>query len=429
MIRSNVVATILFTAELGQGLGHVGRLLPIARELAAHGHRPVFAVREVPVAARFLQDTGFPILQAPCWQLPPWRGERPFVAATYADLLARHGYDDESCLSSMVNAWEELIRLIDPQLIVADHSPTVCLAAGERVPVVLVGDGFTIPPVHTSEYAMLAPAQPLVDAEHLLHTIQSVQRRRRRSVPTSLQAAFPSAARFLVTFRELDPYRHVRQEPFIGPMDAWNQPDESTNQKRVFAYLDGRFAGLEQVLSAFVRAGIECQAYLRNSNAEQAAGMRRLGVLIHANPVSLSTVLPEVSAIVHHGGLNTATAALAAGRPQLLLPRYLEQDLNAAALTELGVGRVLGGRQTLTSIGQMLGDLCSDPVMASRACGMANELFQRGSSGSLTRIVRDCLRAIESPPTESQMSDSLCGPGTDLKHSCTTPRLVKEALL
>ncbi len=422
------MATILFTAELGQGLGHVGRLLPIARELAAQGHRPVFAVREIPVAARFLQDTGFPILQAPCWQLPPWRGEGPFVAATYADLLARHGYDDESCLSAMVQACEELIRLIDPQLIVADHSPTVCLAASERVPVVLVGDGFTIPPANATEYARLTPTPPQTETERVLQSIQCVQRQRRRTVPTSLPAAFPAAARFLVTFRELDPYRQARQEPCVGPMAGWNRPDESTNQNRVFAYLDGGFEGLEQVLSAFVQAGIECQAYLRNSSLEQTTRLRSLGVLIHANPVSLSTVLPEVSAIVHHGGLNTATAALAAGRPQLLLPRYLEQDLNAAALTELGVGRVLGGRLTLDSISQMLCDLCSDRALGNRAFGVANEVYQRGSSGSLTLTVRGCLQMLELQMFESQMAEPLPAPRTALKQTFANPQLVREAI-
>ena len=83
--------TVLFAWELGEGLGHVGRLRCVARELSAQGHRAIFAVREVG-SRTLVADDGYPVLQAPVWLRPVPR-ER-LGTASYADLLATHGFAD-----------------------------------------------------------------------------------------------------------------------------------------------------------------------------------------------------------------------------------------------------------------------------------------------------------------------------------------------
>ncbi len=55
----------------------------------------------------------------------------------------------------------------------------------------------------------------------------------------------------------------------------------------------------------------------------------------------LSEVLGGKSLAIHHGGLTTAITCLLAGIPQLVLPMYLEQHLNAIALSQLGVATML----------------------------------------------------------------------------------------
>ena len=52
--------------------------------------------------------------------------------------MRRHGYLDRLKLASMVRGWQGLIDLIKPDLIVAEYSPTLCLAAwGEITPLSL----------------------------------------------------------------------------------------------------------------------------------------------------------------------------------------------------------------------------------------------------------------------------------------------------
>jgi UDP:flavonoid glycosyltransferase YjiC (YdhE family) len=56
-------------------------------------------------------------------------------------------------------------------------------------------------------------------------------------------------------------------------------------------------------------------------------------------------LLPLCSAIVHHGGIGTTAAALAAGCPQFILPLAWDQPDNAARVKRLGVGFALGPRE------------------------------------------------------------------------------------
>jgi UDP:flavonoid glycosyltransferase YjiC (YdhE family) len=55
----------------------------------------------------------------------------------------------------------------------------------------------------------------------------------------------------------------------------------------------------------------------------------------------LDDVLTDAVAIVHHGGIGTATAALRRAVPQLIIPRMFAQGRNAEWFRQLGVCRVL----------------------------------------------------------------------------------------
>ncbi len=59
----------------------------------------------------------------------------------------------------------------------------------------------------------------------------------------------------------------------------------------------------------------------------------------------LSVSLVGARAVVHHGGIGTAAAAIAHGVPQLILPRVFMQPVNAEWLRRLGVCTVLDPRE------------------------------------------------------------------------------------
>jgi rhamnosyltransferase subunit B len=58
-----------------------------------------------------------------------------------------------------------------------------------------------------------------------------------------------------------------------------------------------------------------------------------------------SRILSRSAAIVHHGGVGTTAFALAAGVPQVAVPRAFDQDDNATRIEKLGVGIKLRARK------------------------------------------------------------------------------------
>jgi hypothetical protein len=136
------MGTVLFAWELGGGLGHVGPMRVLAEELSRFGHRVVFAVRDVS-SSRMVLGQSWPILQAPMGASTRSLGMKG--AGTYADIMAVRGFASAEELEHLVRSWSDLIELVKPNLVVADHSPTALLACFGVVRVITVGFGFYLP--------------------------------------------------------------------------------------------------------------------------------------------------------------------------------------------------------------------------------------------------------------------------------------------
>lgn len=139
-----VAVTIAFAWELGANLGHLSRGSPLAQRLQVQGFRTIFAVRDIALAHSLLTAARVDFVAAPRYK-GAYRSARPPI--NYSELLAECGYLDPLALRALVRAWIGLWRTIDPAVVVIDHSPTALLAARVlRIPAVLIGTGFTIPP-------------------------------------------------------------------------------------------------------------------------------------------------------------------------------------------------------------------------------------------------------------------------------------------
>jgi UDP:flavonoid glycosyltransferase YjiC (YdhE family) len=81
-----------------------------------------------------------------------------------------------------------------------------------------------------------------------------------------------------------------------------------------------------------------------------------------------STVFPRALAVVHSGGIGTLAQALAAGRPQLIVPVAFDQPDNARRTSALGIARVVPFRKaTGPMIARELAALLNEPGHAARA--------------------------------------------------------------
>src|SRR6478672_7698711 len=137
--------TILFTWEQGGGLGHIVPMLPIARGLAARGHRVFMALRDLSRARAVFEEDSIHLLQAPFKVGAP---DFPILPSmNFAHLLHNIGFADVRELGAMAEAWGNFYSMVRPDLILFDHSPTALLASrahGSRK--AMLGQGFFSPP-------------------------------------------------------------------------------------------------------------------------------------------------------------------------------------------------------------------------------------------------------------------------------------------
>jgi hypothetical protein len=384
------LATVLFGWELGGGHGHVQNLLRVARELAGLGHSPVFAIRNLNSTASVFRNDPFPVLQAPFWHPIPQRGEKPFVASTFADILAIRGFDDVNGLSAVVGAWQSLLDLLHPELIVCEFSPTLCLTAYGSLPIVMIGSGFSLPPIEQSVFPTLLPqAKPVTAQAVLFDVVRAVQVRRRRAIPPALTSVF-GGDRFVIVLPEIDPYRSVRRETCCGPIQPLPKNSHVPADAGIFAYLSDDRPAIQHVLITLSKAGLKTSAYLREVSCAVVQRLREAGVSIYDHPPPLTEVLPACRAILHHGGASTSQLALAAGRSQVIWPQHLEQSLTAKAVSSLGVGACLPVDAAAETVAKAVVRVSTGQEFARQAAQLAEMLHRRGLTSPLPVIVDRC---------------------------------------
>jgi UDP:flavonoid glycosyltransferase YjiC (YdhE family) len=93
--------------------------------------------------------------------------------------------------------------------------------------------------------------------------------------------------------------------------------------------------------------------------------------------VPQTVVLPHAAAVVSHAGSGTVLAALAAGVPQLCLPQFADQPLNASAVADAGAGLTLGANVfDRNAIRESVTRLLTEDAFRSSALVLREEIAQ-----------------------------------------------------
>lgn len=161
--------------ELGGGMGHAARLAPIIQALVAAGHC-LNVVARAPRRIYEALDGGMrdsaavTYYRAPA--LPPRAtvrgGVRP-VRATVADILVEDGFAEPVGLSAYLGEWRHLLGSLSSALVISDFSPFANLVAADMAPLLVVGNGYAIPPAGNVSFLDLPLSrQSLVNHDHLL---------------------------------------------------------------------------------------------------------------------------------------------------------------------------------------------------------------------------------------------------------------------
>ena len=361
---------ILLAWEMGEGLGHAARLLHLAIRLAAQGWAPVVAARNPAALAERYAAAGIALIAAPSHR-SCFAGPGPFQAATFADVMGVCGYADPAKLAAMMVAWDDLLERQAPAVVVADYAPLLSLAAFGRMPLICVGDGFVTPHgLPDGRFPALRPgASPLWDPAALLEAAQRVQVARGLPQPANLAQIIEGAGQVVAVPPELDVYVGTRPSPASGPWQRSPPPLPPPAEARFFAYLRMTHPLACRVLQALSQARVPGECYLHDATPQAVDAARQAGIEVHEKPPLLTDVLARTSMLIHHGGIGSMEQALMAGRPQLLLPRHLEQSLNAERATASFPGVfALRGDATIEQLHERLPRLVRDagPVRAAQ---------------------------------------------------------------
>jgi len=405
-------------------LGDLHPYLGIARELSRRGHRPLIASfaehREAVAAAgidfaplRPAMDS-FGDRAAMIERLvDPWRGPElmvrgifvPHVRDTYQDLArACRGADQlvthPLTFAGPLLAMKEGLRWVSTAL-----SPMTLFSAVD-------------PPVFpAAPWMRWARALGIAPYRLLFRIPRAMVRRWERPLREfRAELGLPATDAIAQFEGQFSPRLNLA---LFSSVLAAPQPDWPANtQVCGFPRYDGTppDAGTLSELETFLAAGAPPIVFGLGSTAVLVAGAfwraaieamhglgRRAVILTGMPPVELGTVPPAVkafrylpysavfpraAAIVHSGGIGTLAQALAAGRPQLIVPVAFDQPDNARRAVALGIARSMPfAKASAQAISRALAALLADPDPASRA----SEIGARLAAENGARAAADAL--------------------------------------
>jgi len=386
------MGNILVGYEYGAGMGHIARILPIAKALSKRDHEVVIFLFNHQECAKIISSERMPVI--PVMNMItriPELGYPPH-SHSYSDSIAvTGGYYPEN-LFTVTLSWKTIFDIYKPDLIVCDHSPNCCLAAFDRIPVVLIGDGFTLPPVHEPTFPVYHGASPIIDTDRLLENMRIVQKRHGHKIPQTITEPFRTAARLFCTLPELDHYQQMRRDTVIGPppndlLEPANQP----TAPRWFAYLKASFTITGTILESLCDVKIPGEVYISGLTTEMEACLKRSNIVVHHEPPPMNEILPHVSVVLHHGGNGVSCAALSVGRPQIVVPMYQETQLTGERLRRIGVGHILTMEDVqFGNVRNSLLEVVENKAMMERAQTVARNIHARGQYRFLETCIETC---------------------------------------
>ena len=388
--------TVLFAWELGRGLGHLMNMHRIALRLAPHDCRTILALPDV-AAANAMPGAFDEITRAPEWPLHgrPLAQHSALSSATLNDILSGAGLADSAAVESLLRSWDEIYKRTQPALVIADFSPLATLAAKGRIPLVLIGNGYTLPPPDMPRFPPLHRLSPPIwKEEETLVAVNEAARRRGLMMLDRLPQIFSGDAGFVQTFPLLDPYDTQRVEDLAGPVIDRVTASREAGATSIFAYLSRGYQPHPSIFEALKPFARHLRLHAPRLPVPALEQLSRAGARIDEEAVPLADILPSTRLLLHHGGSGAAAEALVAGVPQLVLSAQVEQDLNGEALQRAGIARLVKTHQPGAVISrELVHEMWTDGALAIRAAELGAQYRRElAMKDPLSTCVRECVR-------------------------------------
>lgn len=387
------MAKVLFVWEQGSDLGHLSQLRLAVVMALEQGHRVYLAARHLHRVPEIWQDLPVTCLQAPFKQTVAKLDQSAFPSFTH--LLAHSCFSSVQELQMLLKAWCALYDLIEPELVLFEHSPTALIAAySYTFGKIIVGNGFTIPPQPTDSSTPFAPFLNMPDTpqvrDGLLHDDAEVLKLINLSLKSIGVTELPKLhdiyaqadARFLMTWTVLDHFGDRPGERYLGvelPAKRSRPLWPDGEGARVFGYLHA-VPGIERLLHALVQRKDRAILLVRNLPDAVKAQFANASIRFTDELQDLGAIAHEAHWVINHGNHSTVATFLRYGVPQLIVPLHQEHLLMGLRLLKLECAVV--AYQDQSSYQEEMA-LVSTPAMRQRALEAARFCPDAATTGTV----------------------------------------------
>ena len=396
---------ILFAYEFGGGLGHLNRLVSVAKALKREAQF-VFALPRPQIGLATLAQTFGG--QARVVSGAFWPGPSSLVQArkvpteTLADVFMLFGFDRAELLVKATATWRRIVDTIRPDLIVVDFAPSLRLAMAHSIPTVVVGNGYTVPPPGMPlpplrPWRHVVPARSRMHEAGLLEAVNAFRARANGPAIDFFSDLFQGEHTNVCSFPEFDPYRRYRSQPQIPPFNIPDiRPGPPIADRRdygIFAYIPSNHPALGTVIEALGSISEPSELYVGDRIPNDLRNRTPSSMRLRSEPVDYNAILPRAKLLLHHGGLGTAYAGLMAGVPQIMLPLSLEHLITARQTEKLGISLTLPAPQADGDPARIRGALervLTDSAIHSAAARTARNFEQRAQGNGAHVVAGAC---------------------------------------
>ena len=397
------MATVLCVWEQGGNLGHLTHLRRPIEAALQLGHRVVLAARELHRVPEVLAGLRIELLAAPFKQHVQPADQSAFLSFTH--ILARQCFSSVAELEMYLRAWRTIFDLVQPDLVLFEHSPTALIASqGRRFKKVLVGSGFAIPPL-PEPGAPFAPFSTTPDSDPVRSGLladdalvlalvnQALSRLGLPPLPDLAQMYRQADASFLMSWPALDHFGVRPGQRYLGAEPLGQQPAAvwpSGPGPKVFAYLQA-MPSLDALLRCLRAAGVCALLYVRGLPQDLRQKYSGDNLRFLDGLVDLASVAAQADWVMNHSNHSTVAVFMREGLPQLLIPQQQEQLLLALRLAAHG-GAVLA-YQDQPGFDKEVRQMLTDPTLQAQALAVA-ACCQSTDPLRSTAIIRTTLQSL-----------------------------------
>lgn len=328
---------VVIAWELGAALGHVMGFRTLVIGLLANDIKVSIVGRNLASVQEVLSDINITYYQSPISLLE--KRERLKVTYSYSDIIYDLGYQSDQSLLGLVKGWGNLFDLIKPDLVICDHSPTALLVCKcLDIKSSTYGNGFFVPPDTAAPVLFQATDSSIkqdVTTRYckVIENINIILKQYKRQPIDILYDLFRNSTHFLCTFSEIDHYQRTTETAYYGPRNTINKGlviRLKPSQNVVFVYVQPSTRLLDPLIKSLIKLPMQSVLYIPKIRRESVFSIQQSkNITLCDTPVNISKIFEHTALIINNGSHGLVGEALLWGKPNILLPGQLEQNILA----------------------------------------------------------------------------------------------------